>query len=132
MDVYTRACSWISFFYWLHSFFGWLFFRDFAFLLWNFFGFSGIFYFFCWFDVFGVSGFFDFLMFFDVFLDFSMIFFLEFLTGFTHQKGYILLQFSCNLFFFVYTGWRRWGDPVKVTAWGLRLQVWYLTGYAKV
>lgn len=45
-------------------------------------------------------------MFFGDFLDFSTIFFLEFLTSFTHQNGYNLLQFICNLFFFVYNGWR--------------------------
>lgn len=71
-----------------------------------FFGFYGIFYFFCWFDVFWLSGFFGFLMFFGDFLDFSTIFFLEVWTSFTHQKGYNLLQFSCNSIFFVYTGWR--------------------------
>ena len=75
--------------------------------------------------------FFDFLMVFWCFLDFSTIFFLEFWTSFTHQKGYNLLQFSCNLFFLEYTGWRWWWVTRKRHGVKFTACVWYLTGYAK-
>ena len=104
--MYTRACSWLVLTsYFIHSLDGY-FLGILLFCSGIFFGFYGIFYFFCWFDVFWLSGFFGFLMFFGDFLDFSTIFFLEVWTSFTHQKGYNLLQFSCNSIFFVYTGWR--------------------------
>ena len=110
----------------------WYFFGDFSgfaleffWIFWNFLFFLLVWCFWCiWF-----------FWFFDVFWCFFG-FFYDFFSGvlnwfYSPKRVYsfaILLQF---IFFCIY--WlasMRW--PVKVTAWGLRLQVWYLTGYAKV
>ena len=70
----------------------------------------------------------DFLMIFWFFYDF----FFWLLLCFYSPKWVQFLKFSCNSFFLEYNGWRWWGDAVNITAWSLRLQVWYLTGYALV